>query len=339
MFGTAGCPHCARARDFLAELARERPDLEIAHYDVDRDAGARERLRALSRSHGAAATAVPSFLVCDAFLVGFDGPEGSGARLRALVAGEARAGPQAVRVPLFGELDPHALGFPLFTLLLGLVDGLNPCAMWVLLFLLSILVNLRERWRIAAVAGTFVLVSGAAYLAFMAAWLEVFLWIGFSRALQVALGLVALAVGGIHLKDALALGGPSLAIPEAAKPGIYARVRRIVQAENLAGALAGAFVLAVLVNGVELLCTAGLPALYTQILALQELPPWRHYAYLVLYNAAYVFDDALLVALVVATLGRRKLRPEQGRWLQLLSGGVMFALGLVLLLRPDWLAT
>ena len=64
---------------------------------------------------------------------------------------------------------------------------------------------------------------------------------------------------------------------------------------------------------------------------------WQYYGYLVLYNLAYVFDDAALVALVVVTLGRRKLGEEQGRWLKLVSGGVMLLLGLLLLLRPDWL--
>ena len=90
----------------------------------------------------------------------------------------------SLRVPVFGKLSSRSLGMPVFTFLVGLVDGFNPCAMWVLLFLLSVLVNLRSRWRILAVAGTFVAISGAAYFAFMAAWLNVFLWIGYLRWVQ-----------------------------------------------------------------------------------------------------------------------------------------------------------
>jgi glutaredoxin len=342
MFSREDCPHCAEAKLFLGQLAHERPDLEIIVRDVELDPGARTQLLELSRVH-AVAPGVPAFAICDDFVVGFVNEETTGQNIAGLLGRFSQAAPGAasgrIVVPLFGALDVDALGLPAFTLLLGFVDGLNPCAMWVLLFLLSILVNVRDRRRIVAIAGTFVLVSGLAYFAFMAAWLNVFLWIGLSRAVQVALGFVAAGVGAMNVKDFFAFGaGPSLSIPEAAKPGIHARVRRIVQAENFGAALAGAFLLAVLVNFIELLCTAGLPAIYTQILTLQDLPRSQYYGYLLLYNCAYILDDAALVTLVVVTLGRRKLQEEQGRWLKLLSGSVMLALGILLLLRPDWLA-
>ena len=243
-----------------------------------------------------------------------------------------------VDLPLFGRLDVRHVGLPAFTLAIGLVDGFNPCAMWVLLFLLSLLVNLRSRARILAVAGSFVIVSGIAYFAFMAAWLNVFLLIGLLRPVQVLLGLLGVTVGAIHVKDFFAFKrGVSLSIPESAKPGIYAHTRAIITAENLTGAILGAVTLAVLVNVVELLCTAGLPALYTGVLASHQLPAWQNYAYLGLYILAYMFDDSLMVGAVVFTLSKRKLQETQGRWLKLVSGLVIMALGGVVLLQPDWL--
>lgn len=245
---------------------------------------------------------------------------------------------EMIRLPVFGEVDASRVGLPLFTIAVGLVDGFNPCAMWVLLFLLSILVNLKDRWKILAVAGTFVLISGLAYFAFMAAWLNVFRWVGLLRPVQIALGLLAIFVGGVHIKDFFAFKhGLSLSIPESAKPGIYARVRQIVNAENLFGAIVGASILAVMVNIVELLCTSGLPALYTSILAMQQLPVWHEYLYLALYNLAYMFDDSLMVGVVVITLGRHKLQETQGRWLKLVSGLVIFVLGVIMLVRPELL--
>ncbi len=160
-----------------------------------------------------------------------------------------------------------------------------------------------------------------------------------SRSPQVVLGGVAVVIGALNTKDFFAFGqGASLAIPAAAKPGLYARVRRILQAEHLAGALTGVTVLAVLVNTVELLCTAGLPAVYTQILTLRQLPWWAYYGYLGLYNVAYMLDDSLMLAVAVVTLGRHKLQEREGRWLKLLSGMVMLGLGIVLLFKPAWLA-
>lgn len=173
----------------------------------------------------------------------------------------------------------------------------------------------------------------------MAAWLNVFLFVGLSRTVQLTLGGVALLIGAVNVKDFFAFRqGLSLSIPAAAKPGLYARLRRIVQAENLTGALIGIVILAALVNVVELLCTAGLPALYTHILSTQSLSTWQYYGYLGLYNAAYIFDDALMVTIAVITLGRHKLAEREGRWLKLISGAVMIGLGLLLLVKPDLLS-
>lgn len=243
-----------------------------------------------------------------------------------------------IDLPWVGRIEWQRLGMPLFTLLVGLIDGFNPCAMWILVLLLSILVNLRDRWRMLAVAGTFVVVSGAAYFAFMAAWLNVFLLIGYLRPVQLLLGSLAVIIGSVHIKDFVAFKrGLSLSIPEATKPGLTNRIRQIVTAANLPAAIAGAVTLAVLVNVVELLCTAGLPALYTNILTQQGLTTSASYGYLLLYIAAYMFDDALLVAIVMITLSRRRLQETEGRWLKLLSGLAILFLGLVLLLRPAWL--
>jgi hypothetical protein len=128
-----------------------------------------------------------------------------------------------------------------------------------------------------------------------------------------------------------------VSIPETAKPSLYARVRHIVQARSLPLALFGVGVLALLVNLVELLCTAGLPALYTAVLSQQALSATAHYAYLGLYIVAYMLDDALMVGLAVAALGSRRLDVAAGRRLKLVSGLVMLGLALVMLLRPQWL--
>ncbi len=245
---------------------------------------------------------------------------------------------ETITLPMLGEIRWRDWGMPAFTIAVGLVDGFNPCAMWVLMFLLSLLVNLRDRWKILAVAGTFVLISGLAYLAFMSAWLSVAKLVILLRPAQLILGGLGLIVGLIHIKDFFAFKkGVSLSIPESTKPGFYDRVRRIVMAESLWAAIAGASVLAVLVNIIELLCTAGLPAMYTGILTMQKYPTWENYLYLLLYIAAYMFDDAIMVAIAVATLGKHKLQERSGRMLKLLGGLVIAGLGAVMIFKPNWL--
>jgi glutaredoxin len=339
VFVREDCPHCEHAKAYLADLSARRPDVRLVYRDVIRDPGARERLRALAAEAGVEVVGVPAFHVGGELLVGFAGPETSGRALERLLDAAAPPARDRVDVPLFGELRLESLGLPLFTVLLGLVDGFNPCAMWVLLFILSLLVNLRDRRRMLLIAGTFVAVSGLVYFAFMAAWLNLFQALGVSRGVQIALGAIALLVGAVNVKDFFAFGtGPSLSIPKAAKPTLYRRARRVLTAENLPAALGAVVVLALLVNLVELLCTAGLPAVYTQILAGHELSPWGYYGYLALYNAAYVLDDGVMVFAAVVSLTHRPLQEKAGRRLKLLGGVVMLALGALLILKPGWLS-
>lgn len=344
VFVRAGCPHCEAAKIFLDELRREQPSLHIALHDIAEDPAARQRLITLVQERGITTVGVPTFLIGTELIVGFQSSETTGAEIRAKLD---RKAPDVALPPMvesietrwLGRLRVHDLGLPLFTVLIGLLDGFNPCAMWVLLFLLSLLVNLQDRRKMALIAGTFVAVSGLFYFAFMAAWLNMFLLIGLSRAVQIGLGGIALFMGAVNVKDFFALHrGISLSIPESAKPGLYARIRRILHAEHLTGAVAGVILLACLVNTIELLCTAGFPALYTQLLTMQQLPTWQYYGYLGLYNLAYILDDSLMVTIAVVTLSRRKLQEHTGRWLKLAGGVVMLSLGIVLILKPEWLA-
>jgi len=337
VFVRQGCPHCAAAEAWLPQLQRAHPELQVRLRDLERDPAALRALREHSRRAGVRAPGVPTFVINGTVLVGFDSPDGMGRTLQTLLEGQ-RSSEERVHAGPLGQLSAARLGLPLFTLLLGLLDGFNPCAMWVLLFLLSLLVHRRDRRRMALVAGTFVLVSGAVYFAFMAAWLNVFLVLGLERWLQLVLAVIALAIGGVNLRDAWRSQGRfMLSIPEQAKPDLYARMRRVLQSQALAPSLLGVALPAVVVNLVELLCTAGLPAMYTAVLSQQNLSAWGHYGYLGLYILGYIADDALMVATAVWALGNQRLSDRAGRRLKGLSGAVMLALGLVLLLRPDWL--
>jgi hypothetical protein len=150
---------------------------------------------------------------------------------------------------------------------------------------------------------------------------------------------VALVIGAFNVKDFVRPGrGFSFSIPESAKPGLYARMRQVMQSRTVPASLAGVAVLAIAVNFIELLCTAGIPAIYTAVLTQHGLDPAAHYAYLGLYILGYLADDALMVTAAVAALSSRKLSEQAGGWLKLASGLVMLVLGATMILRPEWLA-
>ena len=352
LFVSEGCPHCAAAKAFVDELARERPDLRVTVIDVRRAPEALARLRELGRAAGIARPGVPTARIGGELIVGFDTRETSGARIRAVLdhtgpaasSGSAVcavaetgacAAPQddAIEIPWTGRrLTVADVGLPLFTVVIGLLDGFNPCSMWVLILMVSMLATLGDRRRMLAIAGTFVAIEGIAYFAFMAAWLNLFLLVGISRVSEIAIALLAIIAGTINLKDFVAFGrGITLSIPAAAKPGIYARLRAILRMERLWPAIVGSVVLAVLVQIVELLCTSGFPALYTRILTLHQFDKATYYAYLLLYNLMYMLDDIVVLAVGVVTLSQHRLQEKEGRLLKLAAGLVMLGLGIYLL--------
>lgn len=324
-----GCPHCAKAQVFLAQLQQEQPDLRIVVRDVGKEAAAMQRLQQIAADRGP--VRVPTFYIGEQVIVGYSAESGTDRLIRDTLA---KHHSREFSVALFGhELTLEQIGLPLFTLTLGLLDGFNPCSMWVLLLMLSLLAPLNDRKRMFAVAGTFVAVQGIAYFLFLAAWLNLFLLVGLSRISEIVIAALALFAGAVNLKDFFAFGrGLSLSIPQAAKPGIYQRMRSILQARNLAAAIIATIVLGVLVQFVELMCTSGFPALFTRILTQHELDGANYYGYLLLYDLAYMLDDLLILAVGVITLSQRRLQEKEGRLLKLLSGLVMVGLGIYLLL-------
>jgi len=364
-FVREGCPHCAKAEEFLAQLGKERPGLRIVIRDVQKEPAALERLKELARAQRGAGARVPAVYVGGQLIVGYSesahtdrlilaalGGGGAAALAPPHEAGTcdaeeslacpktggvetevaASAEQEPFQLELFGRtLTLDDVGLPAFTFAMGLLDGFNPCSMWVLLLMISLLAPLNDRRRMVAIAGTFVLIQGIAYFLFMAAWLNLFLLIGLSRASQLIIAAIAIVAGLINVKDFMAFKvGISLSIPEKAKPGIYSRMRSILHAESLRAAIIGAIVLAILVQIVEFLCTSGFPALFTRILTLRELDTASYYGYLLLYIAAYMIDDIVILGIGVAMLSRHRLQEREGRVLKLISGLVMIGLGLYL---------
>jgi cytochrome c biogenesis protein CcdA len=164
------------------------------------------------------------------------------------------------------------------TLVLAGLDAFNPCAFFVLLFLLSMMAHQKSRTRMLAIGGVFAVISGLMYFAFMAAWLNVFQLFGHLAWVTLAAGALAVFVGAVNVKDFFAFEqGLTLSIPDSKKPGIFRRTRAILAAENLPAMLAATVVLAIAANFYELLCTAGFPMVYTRLLTLAELSPAGRY--------------------------------------------------------------
>jgi len=328
LFYSQDCPHCHEELLFLEGLA-ERYPVHIERYEVKYNASNLQRFREFAAAHEARADAVPFTFVNGEVIIGFH--EGIGRQIELLVQGKKSE--DTVSLPVFGTVNLQEFSLPMLTIVLGLVDGFNPCAMWALLFLLALLIAAQDKRKIWYVGGTFVLVSGIVYYLFMAAWLNAFLFIGAVRATQAVIGALAIIAGIWYVREFWKNKGNTCEIaPSGIKQRMIERMHHLLRPEiALPATIIGVMALAVAVNMIELLCSLGLPAVYTQVLTLHGLPTASYYLYLAMYTLFYMLDDLIIFLVAALTLRHLSMTQRYARWLHLIGGLLILGLGIWML--------
>ncbi|MCK4711224.1 MAG: hypothetical protein KAU21_21615, partial [Gammaproteobacteria bacterium] len=244
-----------------------------------------------------------------------------------------------IELPFIGPVSTNNIdSLPLVTLILASIDAFNPCAFFVLMFLLSMMLHTHSRARMLLVGGVFVFVSGLMYFLFMTAWLNLFRIIGQLDVITIVAGTVALLIGLINVKDFFWFKqGVSLVMSDSARQTIFQRMRGLLKTGSITGVLTATIGLALFANLYEFLCTAGFPMIYTRILTLTGMTEWKYYVYLLFYNLIYILPLLIIVLLFSWTMGARKLQESEGRKLKFISGVMMLALGTILLFAPEML--
>jgi thiol-disulfide isomerase/thioredoxin len=351
-FWSKTCPHCRKAKPFIGALAQSYDWLEVNSYEITERRENAALYRTLAEEVGENKFAVPAFIFCEQIVIGYLDEQTTGEQLRdkllncrvSLVKDKSEVSSQTgekekFSLPFLGEFDPQGMSLPVFTIIIAGLDAFNPCAFFVLLLMLSLLVNAKNRKRMLLIGGIFVFFSGFIYFIFMSAWLNLFLYMGEIRTITIIAAVVAIGISSINIKDYfLFKKGVSLSIPDSAKPDLYERIRKLMNASSLPTMILGTIMLAIVANSYELLCTAGFPMVFTRLLTLHDLTSWGYYLYLLFYNIIYVIPLLIVVLIFVNTLGARKLSEKEGRILKLVSGLMMLELGLLLLFAPVMLS-
>ena len=367
MFWGELCADCEEEKQFLADLKRKYTYLDVREYEVLRNERNLALLTDLMKSFDRQASGVPVTFIGDMVIEGFSKqqeqvikrkinncraePCGDPvARLQqkgqvrdmqrpvrlesAPVEAEHGMG-RTINLPFFGTLDLHTTSLPVLTLVISSMDSFNPCAFFVLMSLLGLLVHAQSRSKIFLVGGVFVFFSGFINLLAMAAWLNLFLVMGNSFYITTGAGVVSLFIASVNIKDFFAFKkGFSLSVPDATKPRLYERMRNLLRSTSFFSILAGTASLAIMANLYELLCTSGFPMVFTRALTLNHPSTFSSYLYLFFYNVVRVIPLFVIVMLFTITLGTRKLTERQGRALKLVSGIMMLGLSFILLFNP-----
>lgn len=245
---------------------------------------------------------------------------------------------QMIKIPFFGEKDVRSLSLPVLTVVIGILDGFNPCAMWVLIFLITLLLGMQNRRKMWILGLAFIITSGVVYFLFLAAWLNLFLFIGFLAIVRYVIGIVAIGSGAYHLKEYFTNKEAACKVTGGEKKKkIFDRLKQIISQDSFVFALVGIIILAAVVNMVELVCSAGLPAVYTQMLTLSNLPAWEYYGYLFVYIIFFMLDDMLVFFIAMTTLKLAGISTKYTRYSNLIGGIIIFIIGILLIFKPGWL--
>lgn len=345
LFWGDGCPHCAAEKEWLAAFSAEHPEVVIVDYEVWYEEANQQLLADTASAFGFEVTGVPVTIVGEQVWTGwseamapqveaalasaFDGPEPTPTATPADVEGDV------IDVPLFGEvaLDEHSL--LVSTLVIGFVDGVNPCSLWVISVLLAIVLRTGSRGRVVLIGSTFLVVTAAMYALYMAAFYSALTVIGWMGWIQFVVAAIAGVFGFVSVKDYFAFKqGLSFTISDSAKPGIYKRMREAAQHKAALPALGATVVLAVGVSLLETPCTAGFPLLWTGMLQANEVGPAATAGLFVAYMVPFLIDELIVFAAAVITMRATKLTDRHGEILKLFAGVTMLVLAAVMLIDP-----
>ncbi|MBN1857085.1 MAG: thioredoxin family protein [Dehalococcoidia bacterium] len=350
-FYHSGCPHCRDQEPFNEEMAAKYPDVYFVYHD-GADPAEYDVLVQLIQGTNISEDELdfPATIIGSHAFVGWESREINGPQLEQTIVsyleGDGESGapieeeglPEELDVPIFGTIKISDYSLPALAVTLGLVDGFNPCAMWVLAYLISLLFVLNDRRKAWLIVGAFVFASFVLNYLFMTAWLNAFLLIGYSGPITVMIGAIALGAGTFNLYDYVKSGGQVVCevIDSESRKSTMSRIESIVASPISLGVVIAVTALAFVVNSFEFVCSAALPAIFTRVLTIAGLTTVQYYLYIFLY-VFFLMLDHLVIFSAAALAINTSLADRYMKYCRPVGGVILLVLGILLVFAPQLL--
>jgi len=245
-----------------------------------------------------------------------------------------------VNIPIINKtVDLTNYSLLTMSIILGTIDGFNPCAMWVLVLFLTALIAVGNKVKMFRVAGLFILAEAVMYFFILNAWIYAWDFVGLDKWVTPLVGIVGI-IGGIffirnYLKKGDTLECEVTDFEQRAK--ISKKIKDIANKPfTLLTALA-IIGLALSVNVIEFACSVGIPQTYTKILQINEVPFWTRQFYTFIYIIGYMIDDIIVFGFALMSVNKLQLTTKYSKWVNLFGGILMIILGLIMLIKPSLL--
>lgn len=372
LFYGDGCPHCAHEKEYLAEIEKQYSNLNIVKYEVWYNDANSKLLKQVKEAIGTENNYVPYTVIGDIGMTGFNentkeqikyqiekfSKEPHRDIVKQVLNGELNdqenkdndqdqeqinnkdpldqpTVDKEFTLPFFGKIKAQEVSLPILAIVIGLIDGFNPCAMWVLLFLISMLLPMKDTKRKWTLGITFLVSSALIYLLFMVAWLKIAISITGITWIRIGIAIIALLGGVMNLKKFCNTKETGCTVTnQKQRKKMMDQIKKFTSQKSFILAILGVIILSFSVNLVELACSAGLPLLFTQILAINHLPGYQYGLYIFLYILFFLLDDIIVFSVAMLTMKLTGISNKYAKWSNLIGGIIMLLIGLLLIIKP-----
>ena len=361
LFHSSTCPHCKEERAYLKDLKKKYDYLKVKEYEVHDSMSVTEQVR---DGLGIKESYVPITIVGSDYIIGFSSATKSDIEalieeyhdsdycdvVNAIIKGkkkkkckeknkEVSSNSTIKNIPILGKVDVKKASLPIISIVIGLVDGFNPCAMWVLLFLITMLINMKDRKRMWVLGFTFIISSALVYLMFMLAYLKVASSL-IETWFKYVIAIVALVGGIINLRSYFKERKKDIgcSVTDAKKRRkIVDKIKKILSEKSFIFAFIGIILLAFSVNLIELACSAGLPVMFTNIIAINHVSGPLTALYFFLYLLFFMLDDIIVFSVAMITFKVTGISNKYSKYSHLIGGIIMIIIGLLMAFKTEWL--
>lgn len=362
LFHSNTCSHCKAEIEFLNEIQKEYENLKINLYEINDVKENKELMINIKEKLNIDSPMVPFTVIGDYYYIGYNDGVKDGIKnliekytseeqydvIKDIIDGKdvsnfkIKNGEINKISTVFGEIDPAKVSLPILSVIIGAIDGFNPCAMWVLIFLITMLFNMENKKRMWALGITFLVTSALIYLVFM------FVWLGIATKLlttiswlKLLIGLIALIGAFINLKgfikSIVKKDAGCEVVDNSKRKKIISKIKKYTSEKSFILAMLGVMLLAVSVNAIELACSAGLPVLFTNVLALNDVNFIEKCIYIFIYIFFFLIDDIIVFFVAMFTLNIKALSTKYTKYSHLIGGIIMLIIGILMIFKPEWL--
>ena len=338
-FRGEGCPHCAEEEKFFEEeLTKKYKNIKIYDFEVWNNKENSEILKKVKENFKVTNNNVPFTVIGNKYFTGFSSSTKD--KIYEIIDNYQgkKTNTNNYKLPIIGKVNVKTFSLPLIAIILGFIDGFNPCAMWVLLFLINVLLGTKDKKKMFLLGNAFLLTSGLVYFLSM---------LGISFVLNITtiiwirniIAIIAIIIGILNIRTYIQTKDDDgcHVVKDKKRRVLFQKIKKYTTKQSLLIGLVGMILLAASVNLVELACSLGFPAIFSEILAINKVSTIERIIYLILYDLFYMLDDILIFYIAMFTFNIKAISNKYSKYSNLIGGIIILLIGILLLLKPEWI--